>query len=77
MADQVPVPPAPNQVLDAVNIAPVPAVPAPGLPVPEPVPAAPVAQVENPLPVVANNIAQNAAPEVTVWDFFLLLFRLL
>ena len=55
MAEQVLAPPAPNQVLDVVNIAPAPAVPASGLPVPEPVLAVPVAQVENPLPVAANN----------------------
>ena len=69
MAEQVPVPPAPNQVLDAVNIAPAPAVPAPVLPVPEPVLAAPVTEVENPLPAAANNIVQNAAPKGTIPNF--------
>ena len=56
-------------MLDVVNIAPAPAVPASGLPVPEPVLAVPVAQVENPLPVAANNVAQNAAAEVTSPNF--------
>lgn len=59
MAEQVPAPPAPNQVLDVANIA-----PAPPIPAPEPVLAVPVAQVENPLPAAANNVAQNAAPEL-------------
>ncbi|PFX13343.1 hypothetical protein AWC38_SpisGene22577 [Stylophora pistillata] len=60
MAEQVPAPPAPNQVLDVVNIAPAPSVSAP-----EPVLAVPVVQVENPFPAAANNITQNAAPEIT------------
>ena len=64
MAEQVPAPPAPNQVVDVVNIAPAPAKPAP-----EPVLAVLVAQVENPLPAAANNVAQNAAPEVTTPNF--------
>ena len=61
MAEQVPSPPAPNQVQDVVNFAPAPAVPAP-----EPVLAGPVAQVEDQIPAVADNVAQNAAPEVTI-----------
>ena len=61
MAEQVPAPPAPNQVLDVVNITPAPAVPAPEL--------VPVAQVGNPLPAAANDVAQNAAPEVTTPSF--------
>ena len=61
MAEQVPAPPAPNQVQDVVNVAPAPAVPAL-----EPVLAAPVAQVENRLPAAVNNVAQNAAPDVTI-----------
>ena len=46
---------ASNQVLDVVNVAGAPAVPAPVIPVPEPVLAATVAQVENPLPAAAIN----------------------
>ena len=64
MAEQaVPALPAPNQVLDVVNIAPAPAVPAP-----EPVLAIPVAWVENLLPAAAD-ATQNAAPEVTIPNF--------
>lgn len=59
MAEHVPALPAPNQVLDIVNIA----------PAPKPVLAVPVAQVENPLPAAANNVVQNAAPEVTTPNF--------
>ena len=66
MTEQVPAPPAPNQVLDVFNIAPA---PAPAAPAPEPVLAVPFAQVENPLPAAANNVAQNAAPEVTTPNF--------
>ena len=61
MAEQVPGPPAPNQVQDVVNVPPAPAV----QPL-EPVLAAPVAQVENQLPAAVDNIAQNAALEVTI-----------
>ena len=61
MAEQVPAPPAPNQVLDVVNIVPTPAVPASELVL--------VAQVESPLPAAANDVAQNAAPEVTTPSF--------
>lgn len=64
MAEQVPTPPAPNQVLDVVNIAPAPAVPAS-----EPVLAVPVAQVQNRLSAAADNVVQNAAPEVTTPNF--------
>ena len=68
MAEWAPAPQAPNHVLDVVNIAPAPTVPAPVLPVPEPVLAVAVAQVENPLPAAAN-VAQKAAPEVTTRNF--------
>ena len=61
MAEQVPAPPLPNQVQDVVNVAQVPAVPAP-----EPVL---VAQVEKRPPAAADNVAQNAPPEVTVPNF--------
>ena len=62
MAEQVPAPPAPNQVLDVVNIAPAPAEPSSG--------ACPrSSSIENPLPAAANDVAQNAAPEVTTPSF--------
>ena len=64
MAEQVPAPPSPNQVLDVVNIAPAPQVPALG-----PVLAVPVAQVINLCPAAANNVAQNAALELTTLNF--------
>ena len=57
----MPAPPAPNQVLDVVNIAPAPAVPASEL--------VPVAQVENSFSAAANDVAQNAASEVTTPSF--------
>ena len=63
MDEQVPAPLAPNQVLDVVNSAPSPAVPAPVLPVLEPVLAVPLAQVENPLPDAAD-VSQKVAPEI-------------
>ena len=63
VAEQVPAPPAPNQVLN-VNVA-----PAPGVPALEPVLAVPVAQVENSLPAAANNVAHNTAPEVNNPNF--------
>ena len=56
MAEQEPVPPAPNQVRDVVYVG----------PAPEPLLVAPVAQVENRLPAAVDNVAQNAAPEVTI-----------
>ena len=76
MAEQVPAPPAPNQVQEVVNFSPTPAVPAP-----EPILAGPVARVEDRLPAVADNVAQKAAPEVTILlglssrvPFFFILF---
>ena len=69
MAEQVPAPLAPNQVLDVVNITPAPAVPAPVLPVPEPVLAVPVAQVENLLPAIANNRDLWMGTGLEEWDW--------
>ena len=58
MSEQVPAPPAPNQLQDVVNVAPAPAVPAL-----EPVLAAPVAQAENP----ASRYSQQRCPEFSTW----------
>ena len=61
MAEQVPAPPAPNQVQDVVNVA----------PAPKPVLAVPVALVENRLSAAVDDVAQNAAPDslVTIPSF--------
>ena len=67
MTEQVPPPPAPNQVLE-VNIAPAPAAPAP-----EHVLPVSVAQVENRQPAaLIDNVDQNVVPEVTTSNWLIL-----
>ena len=61
MADQVPIPPHPNRVVEAVNDAAAPVIPAPVIP-------APVDQVGGPVPVVEadNAAAAQNPPEVNI-----------